>query len=1112
VTNRSIFIGAGKLTAVLFALILGSAMAVAQVGTATISGAITDSTGGAVPNATVTARNMETGVTRTVQATDSGQFSISPLQIGPYEVSGGAKGFKQELRRGITLVVGQEAVINLTLQIGNVTEEVTVTDAPPLVNTTLNSTEGLINAQQIKDLPLNGRSFDQLLTLNAGTVNNGSNASANKWDSFSVMGQRPDANRYLMNGIDYVGTNASGAFISPLGASNQLLGVEAVREFNVMLYTYGVEYGKRVGAQISIVSNTGGNQFHGDVFEYMRNNAVDARNYFDATKGAPPFHRNQFGGAFDGPILRNRMFFFLNYEGFRQDLSTSAVTPVPDAQARQGMLPCYVAYPTTYATSCGANQGGYVTVPNLKTGILPYVGNYFWPAANGPELLSTTAATAGLPTGIANFVGNPVSTIQEDYGLGRIDYTISSKDSASVNFTSDEGHTLVPSVDPAFAETVVQNFLLGNLQETHIATPNLINTVTLGYSRAFASNIQAPVSPIPTNLDFLTGVNTGGRINIAGIPNGPQPNQLNEFTRGYFTETDDVHYNKGKHLLTFGAWFQQVQQDPKGSNVATAGVVAYPTLLAFLQDAPTQFQANANPQADYYRQKEFGFYAQDEIKFTSRFTARFGLREESTNGYSEAYGHSSNYLYDSNGIPLTTPMVGSSALTTNHAKFLLEPRVGLVWDPTGDQKWSVKTAFGIYRDLQDNIARQLNVDAPFNAITVINNTPLLSIIPVPTGIAGPPSCSASSTLTPPACSIFAPGGVDPNFHTPTLQQWSFSVERQLTKDTSLLVSYVGSESYHVISNIDTNVARPQICATTGGCLSGGNLAASKDVTVPVGTLYEPATPGMLPNPYVGPSQTWFYNGTSNYHGLNAELTDRPSYGLTFKVNYTYSKSLDDQSGANSVVISNEAFTVLNPYNLRGSYGPSTYNVGQIFNFNYVYQLPFGSGRAFLNSGNGFVERAVGGWTWTGNYSQQTGFPFTPLVGANTSGTGDTQFPDVPNHNPNFSGPIIEHKVSQWYNPNAFTIPLSGTFGNVARSSLIGPGLVTFGTSLIKDTKLAERVSLQLRFEAFNVFNHANFAIPNTTVFSGTADNAAAGAITATSTTSRQLQAAAKIQF
>jgi Carboxypeptidase regulatory-like domain len=1101
VANRSIQSWACTFAVVLIATFFMIAPVMAQTGAASITGTITDSTGGAVANATITARDTETGTTRTVQASSSGEFSISPLQVGAYELSGGAPGFKQELRRGIVLVVGQEAVINLTLQVGNITEQVTVTDAPPLVNTTLNSTDGLISEQQIKNLPLNGRSFDQLLALNAGTVNNGSNASANLWSSFSVSGQRPESNRYLMNGIDYIGSNASGAFIAPEGASGQLLGVEAVREFNVLLDTYGAQYGKRVGAQISIVSSSGSNKFHGDVFEYIRNNDLDARNYFDATKAAPPFERNQFGGFVGGPIIRNRAFFFVNYEGFRQRLATSSVAVVPDTQARLGLMPCYLVAP---AGGC-SNPSAYVTPTALKSGMLPYA-NDFWPTANGAELLSS-----GLPTGTAYAIANPISRIQEDYGLARLDYTLSSKDSFSANYIADYGNGTAPNADPTFIRDTVQNMALGDLQEMHLFSNSLINTVTLGYSRAFSSQVLTPVPGVPTSLDFLSGVTTGGAISIPGI-SAPAGNKLNYNTRNYYTEADDVRFNKGRQFMSFGAWFQQMQIDPHGANTATGGSVIYPTLLAFLQDQPTQFSANANPSSDYYRTNQMAFYFEDEIKLTPRLTLRAGLREESTNGWNEAYGHASNYAYDNNGIPLTNPIIGYSGLQSNNAKDLWQPRLGLAWDPTGSGKWAVRAGIGIYNDLQDNLGRQFNVDAPYNSVFVITGTPLLSIIPVTTGKAGAPSCSATSTLVPPACVIFAPGGVDPNFHTPTLQQWSLTVERQLMQNLVLRVRYVGSEAYHVLTNLDTNEAVPQICGNAAGCLSGGNLAATKDVTVPQGTLYEPATPGKLPNIDVGPGQTWFYIGTANYQGGTVSLDKRASKGLTFIVNYTYSKSLDVSSAGSSNLITNEPITIMDRYDLKLSRGPSSFNVKHVLSANYLYQLPFGKGQSFVNQGNGVVERMVGGWVWTGNLLTETGFPFTPEVGTNISGTGDTQNPDVPNLNPSFHGSVIEHLVSQWYNPAAFTLPLAGTFGNVGRSSFVGPDLTSFSTSLIKHIPITEKVNLEFRAEGFNVFNHANFAAPTTTTFSGTNYNSAAGTITATATTSRQLQFALKLEF
>src|ERR1700686_5423256 len=249
-------------------------------------------------------------------------------------------GFRKEVRSGINLAVGQEASLNLTLQVGSIDQQVTVTGEAPLVNTTLSSTSGLITESQVKDLPLNGRSFDQLLTLNAGVVNNSSNmGQGNGFTNFSVAGKRQETNRILINGVDWVGGNATGQYITPSGASGLLLGVEAVREYNVIEHTYGAEYGKRAGGQISVVTSSGTNQLHGDVFEYLRNSALDARNFFDQSIGTPPFKRNQFGGALGGPLKRNKLFLFGNYEGFRQRLGLSSVAFVPDAAARQGLLP-----------------------------------------------------------------------------------------------------------------------------------------------------------------------------------------------------------------------------------------------------------------------------------------------------------------------------------------------------------------------------------------------------------------------------------------------------------------------------------------------------------------------------------------------------------------------------------------------------------------------------------------------------------------------------------------------------------------------------------------------------------------------------------------------------
>src|SRR5437899_9757556 len=390
--NLHLLVRAG--TGIIGLIALGSCLVFAQGSTATISGVVRDATGAVLPGATVTARHIESGLTRTGGTNESGDYKMPSLPVGAYELTTELPGFKQQVRRGINLVVGQEAVVNLTLEVGAAAESVTVTDEAPIVNATLSSTSGLINETQIKELPLNGRSFDQLLTLNVGTVDNRSNISNNGWTAFSVAGKRPETNRFLMNGVDYIGSNGAGSYITPSGSSGQLLGVEAVREYNVVQHTHGAEDGKRAGAQVTVVSSSGTNKVHGDLFEYVRNSALDARNFFEDAKG--PFKRNQFGGALGGPLKKDKAFLFGNYEGFRERWGVPSNAIVPDAQARQGLLP---------------NAAGvYAPVPNFEPRMLQFA-NAFWPAP------SREIFRDGLPTGSAYATGNPKRKVREDFAL-----------------------------------------------------------------------------------------------------------------------------------------------------------------------------------------------------------------------------------------------------------------------------------------------------------------------------------------------------------------------------------------------------------------------------------------------------------------------------------------------------------------------------------------------------------------------------------------------------------------------------------------------------------------------------------------------------------------------
>jgi len=1098
VTERSAYVLA--VLAVWFGgLILPGNRLIAQGSTASIAGTVRDASGAVLPGAAVTVKHLETGLTRSAVTDSNGSFNVPSLPVGAYEVTGEHPGFKVEVLRGVELVVGQEAALSLTLQVGGVEQRVNVTEEAPLVNTTLSSTSGLINEQQVKDLPLNGRSFDQLITLNVGTSNNSSNTLNNaSWNGFSVAGKRPETNRFLINGVDWIGGNATAQYITPYGVSGQLLGVEAVREFNLVSNTYGAEYGKRAGGTVNIVTASGTNQLHGDVFEYLRNSALDARNFFDATIGTPPFKRHQFGGALGGPIKKDKLFLFGTYEEFRQVLARSSVAVVPGTNARKGLCA---------GPPCGPAGS---PVPNLKPAMLPYA-NIFWPTPTGPDNAD----------GSANAVSNPGESRHEHFGLARFDYTISAKDSLSINYTVDNGFRSVPFVDPNFSTQSEIDGMTASVQETHIFTPSLVNVVTSGFNRTFATLVQAPAVPIPSNLLFVPGGNPGSIVIGGGVITA-QPsvvaaapgNNPSIGVRNYFTESDDVHWTKGGHSWSFGGWIQRIQSAQMGAAQGSAANVAYPTVTAFLQDRPSQAIVVRNPVRLGYRSLEAAWYVQDEIKLLRNLSMRIGLRDEMTNGWNEVTNRCSNFVSDPVYTISVYPQIGGSCLQQNNAKALWQPRVGIAWDPTGTGTWAVRAGFSILNDLLDNLGNRTYTNPPSNTreqlLAATGPGGFLSLVPLDRTAPVAPGCGPNQ---PAPCTTYQPGGIDPNMFTPTIQEWSFTVERQLTRDLMLQVGYAGSQSYHTNLAMDTNSPAPQVCQDPAGCVSGGVLAAASRGRVPQGTTY--FAPSTRPNPYVSNNTQWVDEGTASYHALNVSLQKRVTHGLTFKANYTWSKVIDLNSAILAPSGENEPADVFSPYQLFLNRGPASYSLAHVFTANFSYQLPFGNGQHFGGGATGWKNFLIGGWQWNGIITAQGGFPQTPVIGFNNSGTGDSNITDVPSWNPAFHGNPVLGTVDHWFDPKAFILPIPGTFGNVSRGSIRGPGLVNADTSFFKKFSINERFNLQLRAEAFNLFNHSNFFYPNSVVFVGnSAKNSysdTAGQITAAAT-SRQLQFALKLMF
>ena len=507
------------------------------------------------------------------------------------------------------------------------------------------------------------------------------------------------------------------------------------------------------------------------------------------------------------------------------------------------------------------------------------------------------------------------------------------------------------------------------------------------------------------------------------------------------------------------------------------------------------------------------WYAEDAIRLRRNLTVRLGVRQEFTTGWNEVSGRAANYVPGTNGVLLTAPHVGDSAFTANNATRLFSPRVGLAWDPFGDGKTAIRAGYGMYYSLIDDLSFLLNSLPPANG-AISSSGSLFSIAPLVPNSPVPPSCGPG---IPKPCTTYAPQGVQANAKTPTVQEWNFTVERQLNSQSSLRVSYVGSFGYHGLLSVDPNDIPAQVCASTTGCRAGGVATSGAPATaanqshVPQGAQYIPV--GTRPNPYLGAGFFWYTEGNSSYNALQNRSDSSLEYRLfQIRGSYTWSKNLDMNSGLTGAQAQNQAQMILDRNDLPRDWGPSALNVTSAASISARYELPFGAGKRWLNTASGFSGKLVDGWQLNGIATLLSGFPFTPVIGSNRSGDGDTRNPDRPSLNPSFSGPVVLGSPNQWFNPNAFLLPAAGTYGNLGRGVFNGPGLAELDMSLFKTTSLSERTKLQFRAEFFNVLNHVNLGTPNTTVFSNGTINASAGLITTQATAPRQIQFGLKLIF
>ena len=1049
----------------------------AQVVGGTISGTVLDPAGAVVPGAAVLIHNQETGGERHLVTDGSGAYAAPSIPIGSYTLTVTRDGFAPQTRTDVSLTVGQASRITITLRPGTVSEQVSVTDAPSNVNVTTQQTSGLVDERQVKDLPLNGRSYDQLITLNPASVNytaqrSGSVGTSNSsvGSMFSVSGRRPQDNLFLLNGVEYTG--ASLINVTPGGTSGQLLGVDAVRELNVVADTYSASYGKRQGAQISIVTASGTNIVHGSVYEFARNSFFDARNYFDQAR-IPEFQRNDFGGSLGGPLRHDKLFLFANYEGYRQNLGLSDVTLVPDNQARAGFLP---------------SAAGVETKATVAPAVIPLLG--LWPVQNGPELLDQN----GHLTGIAEAFSSPTQHIREDFGTTRFDANLSSRDLLFGVFTIDDSTANTPTQNPLSLINESLREQVTSVQEQHVFTPRLLNTARFGFSRAsfyflggvppgVAATVPGFVAGKPVGAIVIAGSTaSNGSSQITGA--GANVGSNNAIARNLFTLDDHVFLSRGHHQFELGGWVQRVQSnDDLAQN--QFGQASFASLATFLAGTVKTYTVVPNPTPLNWRSTMGAAYVEDTWHPVADLELRGGIRFESTDGWNEAHGRASIYGF-SNGVINTTPATGSAGLTDNRARFLPEPRVGLAWNVAGRNQTSVRAGFGLHHSLLDNLDYRFDQAAPYNTTLTYSNVPIANLAG---GAAG----------------LISPSNVQPDIATPTVLGYDLRVEQQLGAAGSLTVAYVGSRSYHQILSEDQNEPAFVVCSAAVPC----------PANIPAGTIYYPST--VKANPLVANTTSWVSGGSGNYNALEVDYQRRLRHGLQARANYTWSKNLDNGSAWNTSVSANTPAYVSVPSLPSLDYGRAATDVRNAAALNGTYELPLGKGQRLLSSTPAGLDRLVAGWELSTIVTLQSGFPFSPQLGYNPTNSGDTRNPVRPNINAAFTGDVYTRgttaqRAAQFFNPAAFSAPINGTVGNLGRDTLTGPGLAEWDLSLLKATHISERTRLQVRAEFFNVLNHTNLQTPNAVVYSSaTVPSPTAGVITAAAA-SRQLQLGLKLLF
>ena len=1143
-----------------FAAMQGPIQLKAQVAGATISGTVTDSTGKVVPNVVVSISNADTGVTREVSTNDEGFYSAPNLLPGTYEVKFSSHGFRAEVQRGVTLTVGGSISLDQSLRVGAITETITIQSEVPAVQTSSSDISSVVNETTVRELPLNGRSWTDLAQLQAGVsaIHTQPDFSAGTdrgnrgfGQQLTISGARPQQNNYRLDGVS-LNDYANGAPGSVLGGS---LGVDAIQEFSVITSNYSAEYGKTSGGVVNAITRSGTNTLHGSAYEFLRNSKFDAKNYFDdPTKPIPPFKRNQFGGTLGGRILKDRTFFFADFEAIRQSKGLPNLVIVPSDAARSGKV-------FTYAACAGTiNPVDNSCQETVDSSAAKYFT--FWPHASAPQQIP------GNDTALYTFSGQQI--VNENFFTGRIDHQFSDRDSLFGSYMYDRTPYSSPDGmnNVEFQTLTARQFT--SIEETHIFSPSFANSFRIGGNHEAVNNNQSikALNPDAARTDLgVGGTAFAGRdasqvvINSLGITPfsggvGGSPTYFYHWNS--IQLYDDAFLTKGKHSLRFGGAFERIMLNVV-ADTDPNGIWIFNDLPSFLTNSPHKFQGGiaSTLSPRNLRQNVLGFYLQDDWHWRSNLTLNLGLRYEMSSVPSEAAGKTANLANITDALPICGKLVSGcssrGAFFSNPTLKNIEPRFGFAWDVFRNGKTAIRGGVGLFDvlPLPYQFVLMTTQSAPFFSYTALLNPGDGTFF---NGLTSFPNNSLRSTY------------VDSHQKRNYITQWNLNVQQQITPTVAGMLAYVGSRGVHQPFKVDeADLVIPTLTQY-------GYLWPQVDVS---GNLLSGPNAGNAPNPInpnYGSVRGIFYEGHSYYNALEAQLAKRMSHGLQVQGTFTWGKSIDTSSASVAGDTFGNSISSLHWFDMRLGRGLSDFNVGRtlVVNGTWIAPAPKSMTRP--------LQWLLGGWEPGVILTVSDGVPFTPTfgTGADPQGTlssDDWAFPNrlggagckslINAGNPTayvkgncFQVPTAPNLA--WWNSNCDPAPPSLGYGfdptnpgnsnwpglngnpapawlpplacfnlrgNAGRNIVLAPGVTSLDLSFFKNNyikSISENFNLQFRAEFFNIINHPNFAPPpnatNTDVFDGTGHpnfgfpNAPLGLLAKTTTTAREIQFAIKVIF